>query len=73
MTMSVYERVRQFNLNNPQKLTCKYCGDVRYYSHSCYYEDRCHACGAVAFDCRRVERVALTAVPDGHVVRTAWA
>lgn len=71
--MSRWDSLKQFEQNNPQRVTCKYCNDVRYYSHTCYYEDRCPACGSVAFDCRSSKRVALADVPAGHVVRTAWA
>ncbi len=68
-----YEAIRAFNMKNPQKLTCRYCGDVRYYNHSCYYEDRCPHCGAVAFDCRKVECVTLADVPPDQEIRSAWA
>jgi len=73
MTMSRWESLKLFDQTNPLRLTCKYCGDVRYYSHTCYYEDRCPACGSVAFDCRRAERIKLADVPAGQIIRTAWA
>lgn len=68
-----WQRIKKFNFDYPQKVTCKYCKDVRYYSHSCFYEDRCPACDLIAFDCRKVERMKREDVPAGEKIREEWA
>lgn len=70
---TVYERVRQFCKDNPSEVTCKYCGDIRYYSHTCFYEDRCPNCHSIAFDCRKSRHVPLKDVPENVIVRSEWA
>lgn len=67
-----YTGIKQFNREYPQKVTCRFCGDVRFYSHSCFYEDICPNCDSRAFDCRSVVRVKLSEVPEGTEVRTSW-